>query len=677
MEESVIYKAPPPLRKASIDDLYDYDRFPLIQASGTGEMYRSAYNRKFPPNSNDLQIEMWCCARRLTQHEGGLGEFGHFRRCVELLYPYMANEWHHWLDMNVDMFTGKSGTCTMLGGGGIGKSWALGTFAHIWQACSPKRRGVMIINTTQKSQSERAWRYVIDCHQDFPFLPGVIAASKTEPRLDIYEEIQDPRDPKKTKLQKKPSVGIISQTVKKGTSAQATADLKGMHPDELLVIIEEANHLKRRHLERARANWITNRYYKILLVGNPDIEDKETDSGKEDALYHFSEPIHGWDAIEWGTDRVWENKFGGKTYHFDPYDSPRIHNPKKFQVSVWLPDETYIQEKARELGGENNALFKQQIRGIYDHESLPFSPITRSMCHRFNTGRAANFIGMHRQRWAAFDPAYSGSDEAFLKIAESGMVDDGRMVVDFLGEKTNFVFRIDSSSGEEASFQMLRWVKELLAEWGVPYRNLIMDANIIGIGLGDIFQTYLSKEITRVGIMGQPTDRPLDVKGELTAKDRCVNRQSEFWVAFQLMMITEQIRGLDDTIISQLADMTAELVNGKIKVLDKKKFRERYGYSPDRAECVLFILDLLRDRGMRKGVDEAALRDAVVGDSHGGFHGNVIRPEDVFVNRGMVPYTERRSEEEYDRILQGRKGRTIQSSDVADFVDKIKRVFGH
>lgn len=651
--ESDIYVPSSPLRKATLEDLYDYGRFPIVHASGT--THRVAYGRKFPGNPNDLQIEMWCCARRLRREEGGIGEFGHFRRCVELLYPYMKDEWHHWLDMNVDMFTGPSGTCTMLGGGGIGKSWALGTFAHIWQSCSPKRRGVMIINTTQKSQSERAWRYVIDCHQDFPFLPGVIASIQTEPRLDIFEQVPDPRNPGSLKMQKKPSVGIISQTVKQGTSAKATADLKGMHPDELMVIIEEANHLTRRHLERARANWITNRYYKILLVGNPEIEDKETNAGKEDALYHFSEPVHGWDSITWGADRVWENKFGGKSYHFDPYDSPRIHNPKKFQVSIWLPDEKYITQKAKELGGENTALFKQQIRGIYDHESLPFNPITRSMCSRFNVTKRADFIGMHRQRWAAFDPAYSGADEAFLKVSESGMTSEGRMIIDFLGEDTNFSFKIDSSSGEEPSFQMLHWVEEILREWKVPFRNFIMDANIIGIGLGDIMSTYLSKEIHKISVTGAPTDRPLDVSGKLTAKNKCVNRASELWVATQQLIITDQIRGLDESVIKQLCDMSAEDVNGKIKVLEKKEFRKRHGYSPDRAEAVIFTVDLLRSRGLKKMMQNEVDTGKLDHVNHGAHLGRPLRAEDIFIMGGPRPYTADQYGGDVDASRSGRR----------------------
>lgn len=625
---------PTTIKTATLKDLYDYSRYPVKISNLNTKRYRDAYDRQFPETSSDLEIEMWCAARRLDPEKGGLGEFGHYKLIMQMLYPYLRWEWHHWLDMQLSLWCGPCGTHTMLGGGSIGKSWFFGTFSRIWQATNPTMRGVMIINTTQKSQNQRAWKYVIDASQAFPFLPGILASLKTEPTLVIYSEVQDPRNPKNKVLQMKPGVGIISQTVKKGSSAQATADLKGLHPPELAVILEECNHLRRPHIERGRSNWITNAYYQVIATGNPEIGDSEDDAGKEDSLYHLSTPIHGWGSIEWGKDRSWNNKFGGRTLHFDPYDSPRIHAPKRFIVSKWLPNREFIEKKASELGGETSQLFKQQIRGIYDHESLPFNPITLSMCHKFKVSRQANFTGMARQRWAGFDPAYSGADEAFLKIAESGLTDENRIVVDFLGEKTNFSFRIDANSGDEPSFQMLKWVKHKLQEWEVPPENFIMDANIIGIGLGDIFSAYLSKKINKIIVTGQASDEYIDLGETHTAKQQCFNKATELWLAFQKLIITGQIAGLDESIINQLIEMRAEIVNGKIKTMDKKKFRAQFGYSPDRAETCLFIIDMIRGRGLKQGFSDEMLQSNL---DPGGMDLSNMKAEDVFVMMGGRP----------------------------------------
>lgn len=584
-------------------DLYNYNNFPLIKKE-SGPPVRLAYGMEFPYTTSDAQIEMWCAGNKLSIEDGGLGEFGHYKALLQLLYPHLRTEWHHWLDMQLEILTNGSGTYTMLGGGGIGKSYILGTlFARIWQACAPTKRGVMIINTTQKTQSDRAWKYVIDACNAFPWMPGKLSMGGGEgPKLTIYTTIEDPHRPGKSLLRPVPGVGIISQTIKRGSSAQATADLKGLHPEELMVIIEEANHLNKLHLERARANWITNKHYCIILTGNPEIEDSS--SGALDALYHFSEPLHGWGSLSWGVDSSWKNKFGGRSYHFDPYNSPRIKEPERFKISTWLPTEEYIQRKASELGGTTSLLFKQQIRGIYDHESLPYNPITIQLCQKHRISEKAVFTGQARNRWASFDPAYSGRDEAFLKIAETGLDNRGLIVIDFLGEETNHSFRIDPDSSEEASFQMMTWVKATLTKWRVPYQNFIMDANVIGIGLGDIFTTFLSKSIHKVMLNGKPSDRPIDLAESLKASDVCVNKQTELWIALQQLISTGQIRGIDDSIIQQLIDMPAEKIGSKIKILDKKAFRKRFGYSPDRAECVLFIIDLLREKGITKLANE-------------------------------------------------------------------------
>lgn len=626
---------------AKYEELFDYSLYPLKTSPVNHRKYREAYGRMFPAQFTDLEIELWCGSRKIGAEEGGLGEFAHYRLMMQHGYPFLRDEWTPWLDQQLGLFCGESGTHTMLAGSNIGKSWFLGTFPRLWQAGLPYTRGVMIINTTQKSQTQRAWKYVLDCCNAFPWLPGHISASKLDPAVTIYKEITNPRNPQEIYKALVPGVGIISQTVKQGKVAKATADLKGMHPkDGLIVIIEEGNHVEKQPIERARSNWIGNSWYSIVIVGNPEIEDQmdgDKVAGGSDSLYEFSTPLHGWSSIVWGETKQWDNKFGGRSLHFDPYDSPRIKHPEKYTLSTWLPSTEYLDKKAEELGGEGTALFKQQVLGIYDHESLPFNPINQGMIHRFNCDGRAAFTGMDRQRWAGFDPAYSGRDEAFLKIAESGMTDQMKEEIDFLDERTNFSFTIDKSSGEEPSFQMLNWVREKLSEWHVPYENFIMDANVIGIGLGDIFSAYLSKSINKVVVQGKPTERPLDMAGDRTARDICLDKATELWIAFQQLIITGQIKGLDKTIVKQLTDMPAENRNGKIKVLEKYKFRNKFGYSPDRAECCLFIVDLIRERGLARSMPKESpgmLVPSAVQSMR------VLRVEDVFVNMAPRSYME-------------------------------------
>lgn len=580
---------------ASTLSLYDYNRFPLVRRKENGEerVYRQAYGRLLPGNPNDVQIELWAAATREQDGEF-LGEFQHYKNAMQLCFPHLQTEWHHWLDMMLESMTGKSSTNTWLGGGGIGKSWFCGVFPRLWYAASPMKRGVMIINTTQKSQMDRAWGYVTKTDLDFPFLAGEQVGNKAEPRIGLLKKNS------RGKFEVIPQIGVMAQTVKKGSSAQATADLKGLHPEELMIIVEESNHLIKAHLERARGNWVRNRWYKIHFLGNPEIEDTSDTQGA-DALYHFSTPKKGWSYIRWGDDRSWENVFGGRTYHFDIYDSPAIAEPERFVKSYWLPNEEGIRQIADEMGGEDSALFKQQARGIYDHESLPFNPITLGMVERFAGKESALFTGFGRQRWAAFDPAYSGNDEAFLKIAESGLTENHRVELDFLGSKTNFSFKIDSKSAVEPSFQMLEWVRKICHEWEVPPENLIMDANIIGIGLGDIFATHWSKKINKAKAgNAKPSKEFVDAAEQFTAADLYVNAATEYWMGFQKLLISQQIRGLDDSVVDQLVMMPAEKVGDKVKVLEKINFRKKFGFSPDRAEAVIYLAWMVKQRGLKR-----------------------------------------------------------------------------
>lgn len=647
---------PQVLRPATYEELFDYSTYPIKEVDG--KVVREAYGMQFPGNPCDAEIEMYCAGIRLKPEAGGLGEMGHFKKALMLLYPYMKTQWTYWDDAYLECFLKGKGTNTILASAGSGKSYRLGTWVGLWQACSPLDRGALIVNTTQKSQSERTFGYIQKLYIDFPWLPGTIEGGKAEPEVAIYKQVNG----KKTKV---PQVGIITQTVKLGSTAKATQDLKGMHPKNFMVIVEESNHLNRAALERARSNWITNNWYKIILVGNPEISDTAGETAGEDSLYHFSEPIHGWAAITWGETDRWINKWQGTSYHFDPYNSPAIKYPGKYSLSTWLPTQEYLDEKALELGGTESGLFKQQIRAIYDHASLPYSPITRTMIERFNGSEEANFTGLGRQRYAAFDPAYSGTDEAFLKIAEVGFTEEGRTVISFLGSKSGFSFVLDAASAEEPSFQMLKWVEKILKEWEVPFENFVMDANVIGIGLGDIFTRFLSPNIHKVNVMGKPTDRYMDIGESITAKDKCANRASELWVGFQQLLISDQIRGLDESIIKQLVEMPAEtLDSGKIKTMPKKEFRKRFGYSPDRAEVCLFIADLVRQKGLKQTAGVGGEDLAPIGrtDIHQNMDSIFVKGGSLFANNGPVPYTHSQPEPEspwdfgnIDSLLEGLK----------------------
>lgn len=168
--------------------------------------------------------------------------------------------------------------------------------------------------------------------------------------------------------------------------------------------------------------------------------------------------------------------------------------------------------------------------------------------------------------------------------------------------------------------------------------------------------------------MGPPTERELDLQGVYTAKDLCVNKQTELWFAAQLLIMTSQVRGLDASVVNELIEMKAEVVNGKRKVLPKIEFRKQFGYSPDRAECCLFIIDLLRTRGLENGQAPSNFGvDAVINNP--GFD-RVTSVDDIFMNLAPRSYTE--SNPYVDARLSGL---APDGSDSPQIVDMTGNVF--
>lgn len=101
--------------------------------------------------------------------------------------------------------------------------------------------------------------------------------------------------------------------------------------------------------------------------------------------------------------------------------------------------------------------------------------------------------------------------------------------------------------------------------------------------------------------------------------------------------------------------MSAEDVNGKIKVLEKKEFRKRHGYSPDRAEAVIFTVDLLRSRGLKKMMQNEVDTGKLDHVNHGAHLGRPLRAEDIFIMGGPRPYTADQYGGDVDASRSGRR----------------------
>src|SRR5690606_9637963 len=95
-------------RPATQEEIMSITEFPITHVNN--QAYKVAYGKHFPSHLSDAQIEMWCAGNRLRVEQGGLGEFGHFKKLLQILYPHLRTEWHHWMDMQIELLTNGDGT---------------------------------------------------------------------------------------------------------------------------------------------------------------------------------------------------------------------------------------------------------------------------------------------------------------------------------------------------------------------------------------------------------------------------------------------------------------------------------------------------------------------------------------------------------------------------------------
>lgn len=88
------------------------------------------YGKKFPPGTNDLTIELYAFRNQLTEEQGGLGAYQHFKNIVDLLWNRKGSSrkfiWSPWADEMIQQ------ACTnkylaVAGCASSGKCWKIGT----------------------------------------------------------------------------------------------------------------------------------------------------------------------------------------------------------------------------------------------------------------------------------------------------------------------------------------------------------------------------------------------------------------------------------------------------------------------------------------------------------------------------------------------------------------------
>jgi hypothetical protein len=154
-----------------------------------------------------------------------------------------------------------------------------------------------------------------------------------------------------------------------------------------------------------------------------------------------------------------------------------------------------------------------------------------------------------------------------------------------LGEK--LVIKTKISVDEPLHYQIVRSTKEACLERGVSPYYFGLDSTGEGGGLASIFQQEWSRDILCVEFGGRPSKHPVSQTNPKKAFEEYDRRVTELWFFFRLLLLNEQIKGLDEDSCREFCRRWWAMKGPYVAIETKAKMKERTRASPDDADAIV------------------------------------------------------------------------------------------
>lgn len=548
--------------------------YPIVDTEDGPKIY--AFGHYWPPQ-NDIALHLNAYRIGLSKEEGGMGKARHFMEAHNLIWPDRKRTMNEWMLKRFKTFCEPWKVITLAGGSGIAKSADAAAYALEWWWALPEERAVLVCSTTIQALTKRIWSYISELFYSAKGnMPGIPRSAPT-PRI-LFNQ----RDEKH---------GIHGIALKEGDSAKVLQDIIGIHPKQgLLVICDEMTDVNP-GIEDAIVNWDSAGIeFQLIGIGNS--------KSKLDPHGRMSKPKRGWGTVNPDTSEIWETELGCCLY-FDCYKSPAIHSPDKERLTFLIGSKKIKHEENRL--GKDSPKFWRFIRGFWPPEDLTKTVLNLSTIEKHRAQQTAVWNGNWQITLASCDPAFtSEGDECILRFATMGVMENGRIGLDFGGPQNIKALELDSRSKEPINYQIVKQIKKECMARGVEPHHFGIDTWGFGTGAGDILEREWSPEINRVIGIGTASDSYIDNDAGERAKDVYVDKNTEMWFAMRTFVQTDQIRGLDDTTCEELCSREYLWRGRKLKLETKKEYKSRMGRedsptgSPDKADAAVIIIEVAK-----------------------------------------------------------------------------------
>lgn len=557
---------------------------------------------------------------RLFAAKGWLGRYQHLRNAVDLLWnhPRRLNAaarkidyderkhdayiWNDWSELMLEAFCEWHWATTVWGPNASWKTTSAAVYGNAAWFASPTDTIIVLTSTSLPGLRKRIWKEILRYYRWANPGFGHVNASDFAIRFNKGSD--------------ESGIFGVATGQDEGDIQKAVDKIIGFHAKNVIAIVDEMQATNQAIVKACSSLEAGADRFQFIGLGNPDSE--------LDSLGQMSEPKEGYDSITPEMER-WETK-RGICIHLDGLESPRVKEGDEYYPGLLRQQD--IDNEAKNYG-EDSPEFWRTRRGFLAPQGLTKTVLSPTMIRKFRAREKAVWISGFKLG-AGLDPAFEGGDRCILRFAKCGEfsgtvpeIEDppgtytpltttkkrGLIGIE-LGEIVQI--KVSAKSEQPLHYQIVQQVKDECEKRGVAPEMFSLDATGEGGGLASIFQREWSPAITLIEFGGRASEMPVSEHNPKPSSQEYLNRVTELWYQFRVMLQNGQIRGLDQETAVEFCQRLYEN-RGNLKMVETKKaMKTRSKRSPDLADAAVIVTELFRQK---EGMTLAGGTAATVNDS--------------------------------------------------------------
>lgn len=517
------------------------------------------YGKSFP-TTDPQAIELWSFA---NDPPLGLGRYGHLHNSIDVIWNSKRENtfiWNDWTELMMRTFA-ENRWVTITGPAASWKTTSAALYALTAFYADPCNTVVICTSTTLDGLRRRIWKEISKFYRFRPLFGHMVQSRNC------------------IKYRKGPDEsGIYGIATDKGDIEKAIGKIIGFHAPKMIVVVDEMPYTPEAIVESCVNLETGAQSFQFIGLGNAD--DQLDPHGR------MCEPRGGWESISVESES-WKTR-RGICIHLDGLKSPNILDKTKNYPGLLCQSDI---DTTAEIYGVDSPQFWQMRRGFWAPEGLQKTVLSMPMIVRgaamqdcvFDTG----YFSV-----ASLDPAFEGGDRCTFRSGKCGRV-NGKMTL-LLGN-VEFV-KTKNKPDDPTHYQIMRWVKERCLQLGVEPYYFAMDASGEGGGLFSIMQREWSREVYAVEFGGRPSRDPVSTTNSKRCDEEYDRKVTELWFFFRMLVLNEQIKGLDYETAAEFCRRWWKMVGMYIALETKEKMKDRTRKSPDLADNAVIMAKLCAAR---------------------------------------------------------------------------------